>query len=62
LPLKETRWQKDRRAETAEAPIGKRGTTDFLGEENALLRGLGQLTPGKGLHQQKPMKGIAFQK
>jgi hypothetical protein len=38
---KETRWQKDRRAETAEARIGKRGTTGFFGEANAFLSGQG---------------------
>jgi hypothetical protein len=43
LPLEKTRWQKDRRAETAEARIGKTGTTAFLA-------GLGQLTTGNGLH------------
>jgi hypothetical protein len=40
---KETRWQRDRRAETGEARIGKRGTTAFLGEANAFLRGPGPI-------------------
>jgi hypothetical protein len=40
-PRKERRWQRDRRAETAEARIGKRGTTAFFGEANAFLPGQG---------------------
>jgi len=38
---KETRWPWDRRAETAEARIGKRGTSAFFGEANAFLPGHG---------------------
>jgi len=45
LPLlrfrKETRWPRNGRAETAEARIGKRGTTAFFGEANAFLPGQG---------------------
>ncbi len=40
---KETRWQRDRRAETAEARIGKRGITTFFGEANAFLPGQGTI-------------------
>jgi len=42
---KEMRWQRDRRAETAEARIGKRGTTAFSGEANVFLHGQGILWP-----------------
>jgi len=49
LPLlrfrKETRWQRGHRAETAEARIGKRGTTAFFGEANAFLPGQGTIGP-----------------
>jgi hypothetical protein len=40
---KETRWQRDRRAETAEARIVKRGTTAFFDEANAFLPGHGPI-------------------
>jgi len=42
---KETRWQRDNRAETAEARIWKRGTTAFFGEANAFLPGQGTNLP-----------------
>jgi hypothetical protein len=38
---KETRWQGDRRAETAEARLGEREITAFFGEANAFLPGQG---------------------
>ena len=37
----ETRWQRDRWAETAEARIEKRGIIAFFGEANAFLPGHG---------------------
>jgi hypothetical protein len=37
----ETRWQRDNKAETAEARIWKRGTTAFFGEANDFLPGHG---------------------
>ena len=40
---KETRGQRGCQAETAEARLGKRGTTAFFGEANAFL-------PGQGTH------------
>jgi hypothetical protein len=36
---KEMRRQRENRAETAEARLGKRGTTPFFGEANAFLTG-----------------------
>jgi hypothetical protein len=43
---KETR-QRERRAETPEARIGRRGTTVFFGEANAFLPGQGIISPEK---------------
>jgi hypothetical protein len=42
---KEARRQRDSRAETAEARIGKRGNTAFFGEANAFLPGQGITCP-----------------
>ena len=44
---KETRWQRERRAETAEARIGRRGTAAFFGKANAFLPGQGIISPEK---------------
>jgi hypothetical protein len=45
--LKETRWQRDRRAETAKARIEKRGTTAFFGEAHVFLPGHGTIESQK---------------
>jgi hypothetical protein len=42
---KETRGERDTRAETAEARIRKRGITSFFGEANAFLPGHGAIWP-----------------
>jgi len=42
---KETRWQRDSRAETMESRIGKREIIAFFGEANVFLPGHGTIAP-----------------